>query len=139
MCASPCDVCAVLLAGKKALSFASGSRRERTSPPRGGSVQNVGIKRRVAVVSYGVPARQFGLAASADRLKAAPDQRGNLRIGLRYRGENLPTTGRCLDITNVHPQMSLVVRRARICFASGNVNPSLAMSPRSPNGPISTT
>src|ERR1700761_7014787 len=83
--------------------------------------------------------RQFGVAASADRLKAAPDQRGNFRIGLRDRGENLPTTGRCLDITNVHPQMSLVVRRARICFASGNVNPSLAMSPRSPNGPISTT
>ena len=63
----------------------------------------------------------LGVGGSADRLKAAPDQRCDLRLGLRHGAEHLPTTARCLDVADANLQMPFaVVAAADKCRVYGD-------------------
>jgi hypothetical protein len=65
----------------------------------------------------------LGVGGSADRLKAAPDQRCDLRLGLRHSAEHLPTTARCLDVADANLQMPFaVLAAADECQVYGDVD-----------------
>ena len=64
---------------------------------------------------------QLGVGGSTDRLKAAPDHHGDLRLGLRHGAEHLPATAGGLDVADANLQMSFaVVAAADECRVYGD-------------------
>src|ERR1700736_3309173 len=52
---------------------------------------------------------QLGVGGSTDRLKAAPNHRRGLRVGVRHGAEHLSATAGCFDVADANLQMSLAI------------------------------